>query len=927
MYSEIHQKSKVSEMSKNNKLKAFIEGEPIRDVIRSKESEEPKSSKESDLDALRAKMNALSFEETEDRSFAELPENVKEDIQRQSVQMQDALSADAERAKALRARRIQNMSVQRSKPEIRGLSTAEVNDRRRRGQINRAEEDNTRTVGYIVRKNVFTYFNLIFIILAALLISVGEFKNLLFLLVVIANTGIGIVQELRSKKAVDDLSILAEQSVNVLRDGKWFGTASSQLVLDDVVEFATGIQICADAVVLSGECNVNEALLTGETDAIPKGAGEELKSGSTVINGKVIARLTAVGSDSYAAELTKKAKTGASAGKSEMMASLDKLIKAIGILLIPVGIALFARQYFYLHMEFADTIVSTVAALIGMIPEGLYLLTSVALALAVLRLSRQKVLVRDMSCVETLARVDTLCVDKTGTITEPGMDVQELLTLNEEIYTKEQLEEMLCAFYKNMEADNETAKAVEAACKDAPLKHPWKATQVIPFSSDWKWSGVAFDGVGTFLLGAPEFLMEHRAYELDETVKPYAEKGLRVLLIAYMTENVPMTRKGVPELNPNSITPLGIICLSNRLREGAADTFRYFAEQDVTVKVISGDNPVTVSEVAKQACIPNAEDYIDATTLQTDEDIAEAVQTYTVFGRVTPQQKLAFVKALQADGHTVAMTGDGVNDVLALKEANCGIAMSGGAQAASQIANLVLLENDFSAMPGIVNEGRQVINNIQRSASLFLVKNIFSFVFALISIFAGFSYPLQPNQLSMISALTIGIPAFFLAMQPNNKRIEGHFLPNVFYRAAPGGLCDVLLILGISLFFYAFHLPDDLLYTVSAITMLMVGIIVLYTICTPMDKFRWIVWGADLAAAILVITLSPYIPILSSYLEMTPLTFQAALILVVFLLLAYPTMRALLWSRLYLHKLWAYLLEKMGKEPKVKVPEKSNLSS
>ena len=782
-------------------------------------------------------------------------------------------------------------------PLERGLTAQEVAERKANGCANVTSNDGSRSVSDIIKKNTFTYFNGIFIVLAILLFAVGAWKNTLFLFVVVSNTLIGIIQELRSKRAVDKLTILAEGTVEVIRDGQTQQVSTSELVRDDLVVFKNGDQICADAVVRAGELAVNEALLTGESDAIRKVPGEELKSGSSATSGKCIAQLTRVGKESYASRLAAKAKSGTSAGKSEMMLSLDKLIKFIGIALVPMGIALFISQKTKADLPVPDAIVSTVSALIGMIPEGLYLLTSVALALSVMRLSRRKVLVRDMNCVETLARVDTLCVDKTGTITEPGMDVDELVCFDPERFPEDTVRSMLYAYYGAMEADNDTAAAMNAYFREderakAYASDRFVPTKVIPFSSETKWSAVTFGADDTFLVGAPEFLLKEQAPIVTEYAKPWTEKGMRVLLVAY-TRGPVTDDEGDPFIVPSQVHPVAFVCILNRIRNQAPETFSYFEEQGVTVKVISGDNPVTVSNVARQANIANADRFVDATTLDTAEKLNAAASEYTVFGRVTPQQKLDLVRALQAQGHTVAMTGDGVNDVLALKEADCGIAMASGSQAASQISQLVLLDSDFASMPSIVAEGRQVINNIQRSASLFLVKNIFSFLFAILTLFIAFPYPLLSNQMSIISSLTIGIPGFFLALQPNATRISGRFLPNVLFRAGPGGLTDVLLLLGVEFFVFAFRFELTELYSISPIVMLAVGVVFLYLISRPMDRFRLTVWALVTAASVALILVVPYTP-LREWVYMEPLTGRAVLVAVLFVAMAYPAMWVLM---------------------------------
>ena len=738
-----------------------------------------------------------------------------------------------------------------------GLTLHQVKERQQNGWANDPVDSPTKTVGQIVRENVFTFFNFIFVVLAALLVAVGSFDDMLFLLIAVANTGIGIVQQLRSKQTVDKLNLLAAPRANVVREGNLISVPAAQLVRDDVAELASGDQIPADATVLSGQVQVNEALITGEADAITKAPGDELLSGAFVVSGRCRARLDRVGAESYAARLTLEAKKDVTVGKSEMMSSLDKLIRIIGILLIPIGVALFVKEFVFLERTAQEAVVSMVAALIGMIPEGLYLLTSVALAVSMIRLAQGKVLAQDMNCIETLARVDVLCVDKTGTITEPHMEVGEVVYLDEEKYAETVVTETLNAFYQSMEADNDTA-ALHLVAE-------------------------VFPGHGAFVVGAPEFIMGNRYADLKEAVAPWSEKGYRVLLVAEYG--------GVPDqkgLDPRRVSPMALVALSNRIRPAAPKTFRYFAEQGVAVKVISGDNPVTVSEVARQAGIEGAEKYVDAATLRSDEDIARAVREYTVFGRVTPNQKRKLVRALQRQGHTVAMTGDGVNDVLALKDADCGIAMASGSDAACHAAQLVLLNSDFSAMPKVVAEGRRVINNIQRAAALYLVKNIFSFLLALISLFATFPYPVTPLQLSLLSAVTIGVPSFFLALEPNHSLVKGKFLSNVFRAALPGGLTDLFVVLGVEVFFLTFGFSEAELSTMSAILLIVIGIMVLYEVCKPFDWKRRVLWGAMAGSS--AVTILGF----GGSFGLSPLGTQAFLVLLVFLGLAYSIMRFML---------------------------------
>ena len=685
-----------------------------------------------------------------------------------------------------------------------------------------------------------------FIVLAVLLLVGGSsIKNCAFLGVVICNAVIGCVQEIRAKRAVDKLSLLARKPVRVIRDGQRRECQPEELVLGDIVEFGPGDPICADGVVRSGALQLNESLITGEADVISREENGQVKSGSFVVAGRGRVELTAVGSDAFAARLSAEAKADPHATKSEMMRSLDKLIQVVGILLVPVGLLLFYQEYAVLHLGIRESTEGTVSALVGMIPEGLYLLTSVAMAASALKLSKRKVLVQDMNCIESLARVDVLCVDKTGTITEPKMEVANLIPLTSD--PPERLERILAAMYSGREAENDTDRAMSELFGEGS---DWVCIQRIPFSSQTKWSGAVFEQEGAYLAGAPEFILGSRFSEVAETVHSWSSMGYRVLLVA--------AYDGVPEperLDAERVSPLALVLLTNQIRPQAANTFAYFAQQGVSVRVISGDNPETVSEVAARAGIPNADRYLDATSLQTDEDYLRAVDNCTVFGRVTPDQKKRLVEAFQARGRTVAMTGDGVNDVLAMKQANCSIAMASGAQAASQVASLVLLDSDFAAMPGIVGEGRRVINNIQRAATLFLVKNIFSLALSIISLFTNWPYPLAPLHLSVISALTIGVPSFFLAMEPNYERVRGRFLRGVLRRAFPGGLTNIFVVLAAQAFSDVFAIPTEQISTVCAAILAFVGLLVLYQVCKPFDRFRKLIWGAMAAALVVCFTL------------------------------------------------------------------------
>ena len=724
--------------------------------------------------------------------------------------------------------------IVRVKPDYRaGLTEEQVRTRVENGWTNEEVAPPALTTKEIIHKNVFTYFNLIFLVLAILLCIVGSFRNLTFLPVIIANTMIGIIQEIRAKRVLEKLNMLNAPHAEVVRDGNVRKIDAIDLVIDDIVIFGAGNQICADAVVEEGEVRVNESLLTGESDEITKRRGDTLLSGSFIVSGKCHARLTSVGEDSYISRLTLEAGAMPEGEQSEMMRSLDRLVKVVGIALIPIGIVLFVQGFFFNGESFRESIVSMVAAVIGMIPEGLYLLASVAMVVSAMRLAKKRVLLHDMKSIETLARVDVLCVDKTGTITENSMCVNKVVRAKGyEEETMPPLEEMIGDFVKEMEADNATMAALKEFFKENSGKKPDK---VIPFSSTVKYSGVIY-GEDAYVLGAPEFVLRKMFSEHQDKINQFAEKGYRVLVFAKY-DGIPDGKALTGEANP-----LGYILLLNKVRKEAPSTFAFFEQQGVEIKVISGDNPLTVSETAKQAGIRNAERYIDARELKTEEELEEAARNYTVFGRVVPEQKRQLVHALKRQGRTVAMTGDGVNDVLALKDADCSVAMASGSDAAAQASQVVLLESDFSKMPEVVLEGRRVVNNIQRSASLFLVKNIFSFLLSMFSLAFMITYPLEPSQVSLITMYTIGIPAFFLALQPNKDIIRGHFLTNVVLKALPAGLTDVIAVGALVVFGQTFDVPASDISTAATMLLAIVGFMILYRICQPMNLFRRVIW-------------------------------------------------------------------------------------
>lgn len=737
---------------------------------------------------------------------------------------------------------------------ITGLTDEDVRQRVEEGFTNRTDISTDKTTKEIVVSNVFTYFNLIFLVITILLIMVGSFRNLTFLPIIIGNTVIGIVQEIRAKKTLEKMSLLNAPHADVIRNGSVKQISTEELVKDDVILLTAGKQICADAVVISGNIQVNESLLTGEADEVEKTEGSTLMSGSFVVSGECYARLEKVGNESYISKLSLEAKSMGGKEQSEMIRSINLIVKWVGIVIIPIGLILFWQSHFVNGESITKSVTSTVAAIIGMIPEGLYLLTTVALALSTMKLARKKVLLHDMKSIETLARVDVLCVDKTGTITEPDMKLKEIFLCKnsgadgtQTALTLDELKSLILD-YANASVDNNAtmlalkAYAAEALTNNTSALHRTAVSQQA-FSSSLKYGSVTFSD-GTYLLGAPEFIMHEDFARIEEEIIPYADKGDRVLLFArYDGENVENGING-------SVTPLGFVALANPIRENAVKTFEYFKSQGVAIKVISGDNPRTVSRIAIQAGIESAESFVDAATLDTEDKIADAVNKYTVFGRVTPKQKKQLVKALQAKGHTVAMTGDGVNDILAMKDADCSVAMASGSEAAAQAAQVVLLDSDFAHMPDVVYEGRRVVNNIQRSASLFLVKNIFSLLLSLFSVILMVTYPLEPAQVSLISMFTIGVPGFLLALEQNKDRIKGHFITNVMLKALPGGLTDVIAVGALVVCGEVFCISDASIGTIATLVLSVVGFMILFKISEPLNGMKYAVIIGNIAGLV-----------------------------------------------------------------------------
>lgn len=764
-----------------------------------------------------------------------------------------------------------------------GLTDEQVNERIEQGKVNADENPNTRTYKQIVRENTLTFFNFLNLVLLVLVLLVGSYKNAFFVCIIIINTLIGIAQEIRAKKTIDKLAILTAKKSIVIREGKKWTVPTEELVLDDLVCLKTGDQVPADAKVLEGSVEVNESLLTGESDNLPKNVGDELFSGSFVTAGEACCQIIHVGKDNYAAQITSEAKEF-KRHNSELKNSLNAILKVISIIIVPLGALLFYKQYYIVGNTFKASVVSMVAGVLGMIPEGLVLLTSVALTLGALVLANKKTLVQELYCIETLARVDTLCLDKTGTITEGTMCVERVepwcesllrnLTedkeepdeggmLQDQEIQQENAETQNPDTGSQTEADqaentDETAAlqdiheiedmmgnlmyvlkdqnaTIDALRKRFPTKTSMTPEHIIPFSSDRKYSGAVFEDRGTYLMGAAQFLFPEGREEILDVCQKYAQEGLRVLTLAHSSQMAEGT-----EL-PADLEPVALLLLTDVIREEAPDTLKFFDSQEVDLKVISGDDPVTVSAIAKRAGLKNAESYVDATTLETEEDLEEAVSKYSIFGRVTPQQKKEMVQALQKQGHTVAMTGDGVNDVLALKEADCSIAMAQGSDAAKNIANVVLLDSNFASMPHIVNQGRRVVNNIRTAASMFLIKTMFSVMLSLLTIFFGNTYPFEPIQMSLISACAVGIPTFLLAQENNYDKIDHTFLRHVFLNAFPAAITISSCVFAIMLVCQNVYHSNAMLSTACVLVTGWNYMAALKTVYAPLNTYRKVI--------------------------------------------------------------------------------------
>ncbi len=738
-----------------------------------------------------------------------------------------------------------------------GLTDEQVKSRIDAGLTNNFNTNTTKSYRQIFKDNLFTFFNILNLVFTVLIIMTGYIKELVFLLVVVGNLIIGIAQEIVTKKTLDKLSVIVAAKVDVVRNGKEYRIKVADLVLDDIMQMKPGDQVCADGIILEGTVEVNESLITGEADVVVKSAGDFLYSGSFIVSGNAYTRVERVGMENYANKISYDAKASKKR-TSELRTALNKILKVISIIIVPIGILLFLKQGLVVGLPIADNTVKTVGALIGMIPEGLILLTSISLATSAVILATRRTLVQDLYCIETLARVDVLCLDKTGTITEGKMHVEKVVNLDQ----TEHIDEILANMAGALQDDNATFHAV---VEKFGKRFDHQVRSIVPFSSARKYSGVSFEQEGTYFLGAFEFIFPEGYGDID--TEQYAKEGCRVLVLAHSD-----TMDVIDNKVPMGMKPLALLLITDRIRDDAAATLEYFEKQKVQLKIISGDSPVTVSAVARRAGMKEY-DAVDATTLKTPEEIEAAAKKYNVFGRVTPSQKKELIAALKKQGHTVAMTGDGVNDVLALKESDCSIAMASGSDAAKNIANLVLLDSNFATMPGIVNEGRKVINNIERVATLFITKTVYAVLLALATvIFLDNSYPFTPLQLTLISFVTIGFPAFFLALEPNFAPIKKRFLLNILKKSLPGGLSVIIGILVVNILAGIFNYTPAAVSTMCMLLAVAAGMWVVAKVSVPFTTARKVIFGSAIGLFFLCLIF------LSSFFDIAPISLPQAVV-------------------------------------------------
>ncbi len=722
-----------------------------------------------------------------------------------------------------------------------GLTTAEVNERVKAGKVNSSLGKTSKSVKQILIDNIFTFYNLVMVVLAGLLFYVGSYRNMLFITVVLGNILIGIITELRAKRTIDKLSLLSRAGINVIRDGIESNIPDQELVEDEIIVLSAGQQIPADAILLNGNLEVNESLLTGESNPIIKNKNDELMSGSFVVSGNGKAYVTHVGKDSYSGKLSTEAKKFKKSN-SEIQDSLNSVIFFISILLIPIGIILYCKEFYLLKYSFSESIVSVAGALISLIPSGLVILISSVFVIGIIKLAKYNTLIQNLNSTETLARVDVLCLDKTGTITEGRLKLRKIIPVGGE--TEADIETILKTLSKNLEDHNPTIDAVREAAENYTVQPIEGIKHLIPFSSARKYSGLSYknnNSEGTYILGAGSFIFKDKMKEYEPMLKTYLDNGERVLTLA----------KSVSSVNdydlPDKLEPIAFLIFSDIIRKEAKSTLDYFEDQGVDLKIISGDDAKTASIIAQRAGLDKADQYVDASTLKTDKDMAEAIKTKNVFGRVTPEQKKFFINSLKKEKHTVGMVGDGVNDILALKEADTSIAMASGSDASRAVANLVLLDSNFASLPKVIKEGRQIINNLEKSSSLYLNKTIYSLLTVFLFLPLTITYLFEPIQLTLLGAVTIGIPSFVLALQPNDDLVHGRFFTNMLYYAIPSGLASFLGILLSVIFCSYLRLPSIMLSTIAFLSELVIGYLLVYKLCTPFNLLRRILFVSIIA--------------------------------------------------------------------------------
>ena len=747
--------------------------------------------------------------------------------------------------------------------KINGLTNREVEEKIALGKVNKINFETSESISTIIKKNIFTYFNVIFMILAILVTFAGAFRNLTFLIVVTINVLIGIFQQIRSKMVLDKLSLLDKCKYSIIRDNKEIIVYSDELVEGDYVKLSSGNQVPADGVLVDGKIFVNESLLTGEQDEKEKMVNSNLLSGSFVVSGSAIVKLTNVGDESYSSKIMKESKK-IKENKTEMIKAIDRIVLVAGIVIIPIGLLLFGESYFVNKFSYSESVVRMVSALIGMIPEGLYLLTTVALALSVMRLAEKKVLLHDMKSIESLARTDVLCIDKTGTITTNEMDVIDIFDENGVSYLDKKKDKKLLelANYVNSINDNNaTINALREYLKNIKSKK-LNMLEYENFNSKNKYSYIKTSENITYKLGAPDVLLNK---EYNHLINKRTINGERI--IAFVKEE------------NNECTPILFISLKNEIRKNAREIIKFFNDREVEIRVISGDNPVTVSSIAKEVGIKNYDLFVDCSLLKTRDELKNAVDKYKIFGRVSPEQKREIIKLIKENGLKVAMTGDGVNDILAMKEADCSIAMGNGSDAAREAAQVVLLDSDFGNMRNIVYEGRKNINNITRSASLFTYKNIFSLLLSIYAIIFTIAYPLEPNQVSLGSAFTIGIPAFFLTFEENQKKQQNdEFWKNIFLKSLPSAIISFLAIVCMVKCSVIFDINSNDLTTACSYLFFTGGFIILYKCAKPLNKYRTIVFIGCILGMIITINMIP------EFFSIRSISLKASILVIMFAL-------------------------------------------